>query len=620
MSVVIKTKRGTTEQWNNSTTPLQIGELGLDTTLNKLKAGNGTSLWEDLPFLTSDGGGDTGNITFDGVQIIGAGTASGDGYGNGTIELVPDADINTDQYLIIDPTAPNHIHIRGGGTQDASGADVFIGGERNNVRVSDGGRSVSVSTRPQPTTNTYTNMNSQSANYFVVANTAEIYVGDTGYYSQGGDLFTVNSITPDLHSPGTLTIAATSYGTPTTFIGGGAYVFIHEEEWENYWQFGADGVLHGPGGGTLIVSGISGEPGDDVFAIVADQNLVLQHGVGGAYLNDSTIANNHIATMGDILDANDYTDTAISTLGDTIDSGYIPITEKGTAGGVASLDLSGKVPLEQIDASSFAGATGPTGPTGPTGDDGFVAQTDAPTNTSLLWLDTDEVADNLNLGTTSSPGILQLTDSTSSTSTTTAATPNSVKTAYDSAVLAQNFLDPLSGFYYRTPTNSVTTTGTGNVASTNVTYYTPVQFSKSVTLDRIAINTNFTGFSGTALVRLGIFANTNGKPGALILDAGTVAPIAAATSYAITISQALSAGIYWVAMNTITAATTNVYYSVGNNNNNNNILFGGALASGNSGSSGAMGFTQSYTATSEFANAGTVSVTAFTPLTYVRVA
>ena len=41
-------------------------------------------------------------------------------------------------------------------------------------------------------------------------------------------------------------------------------------------------------------------------------------------------------------------------------------------------------------------------------------------------------------GTTSAAGILQLTDSTSSTSTTTAATPNSVKTAYDRASTAWN--------------------------------------------------------------------------------------------------------------------------------------------------------------------------------------
>jgi hypothetical protein len=36
-----------------------------------------------------------------------------------------------------------------------------------------------------------------------------------------------------------------------------------------------------------------------------------------------------------------------------------------------------------------AGPPGPTGPTGPTGDEGIVAQTEAPVNTDILWLDTD---------------------------------------------------------------------------------------------------------------------------------------------------------------------------------------------------------------------------------------
>ena len=221
-------------------------------------------------------------------------------------------------------------------------------------------------------------------------------------------------------------------------------------------------------------------------------------------------------------------------------------------------------------------------------------------------------------GTTSAAGVLQLTDSTSSTSTTTAATPNSVKTTYDVASSAHYLLDPISGSYYRTPVGNPVATG-ATPALANVTYYTAVVFSKSVTLDRIAINTNFTGFSGTASVRLGIFANTNGKPGNLILDAGTVAPIASASSYIITISQALSAGVYWVAMNTITAATTNYYYSIGNNNTNNINLFGGALSTTPT-SSGLAGFSQSYNATTAFANASGVSISTFCPITYVRVA
>ena len=134
---------------------------------------------------------------------------------------------------------------------------------------------------------------------------------------------------------------------------------------------------------------------------------------------------------------------------------------------------------------------------------GFVAQNTSPTNTSLLWVDTGaasladaggvqqvvagtnvtlsptngygvvtvnasastvsvnapitnagtSTAANLSVstGSTSTAGVLQLTDSTSSTSTTTAATPNSVKSAYDAAIasvqttLTISTTAPLSG-------------------------------------------------------------------------------------------------------------------------------------------------------------------------------
>jgi hypothetical protein len=359
MSVTIRVRRGTATQWAARTTPLLSGEFGYDLTNKITKIGDGTTLWASLPSIDpSSNGTNTGDITFDGVQIIGAGTASGDGYGNGTIELVPDADINTDQYLIIDPTAPNHIHIRGGGTQDASGADVFIGGERNNVRVSDGARSVYISTRPETVINTYTNLNETSNTSFIVSSTANIYVGDTMFYP-GGDIVTVDSVTENSPSTGLQTITANLNGEPASFVGGAAHVFNHEEFWDNYWQFGSDGVLHGPGGGTLIVSGISGEPGDDVFAIVADQNLVLQHGVGGAYLNDSTIANNHIATMGDIADANEYTDQAVAGLDNSLPLTYVPLSDVGQPDGVASLDEFGKIPDSEI-STAIARLASPT--------------------------------------------------------------------------------------------------------------------------------------------------------------------------------------------------------------------------------------------------------------------
>lgn len=44
----IRIKRGTTSQWNSSTTPLLGGELGYDTVTKTIKIGDGTTLWNSL--------------------------------------------------------------------------------------------------------------------------------------------------------------------------------------------------------------------------------------------------------------------------------------------------------------------------------------------------------------------------------------------------------------------------------------------------------------------------------------------------------------------------------------------------------------------------------------------
>lgn len=51
MSSVIRLRRGTSAQWATSTLVLAPAELGLDTTLNKLKVGNGLYTWPNLPYL-----------------------------------------------------------------------------------------------------------------------------------------------------------------------------------------------------------------------------------------------------------------------------------------------------------------------------------------------------------------------------------------------------------------------------------------------------------------------------------------------------------------------------------------------------------------------------------------
>lgn len=88
---------------------------------------------------TANGATVTGNIVINSSnsEINFVSNSSGDGIGYSTIQLVPDTNTTSDQYIIIDPTAPSHIHIRAGGTQDSSGAQLFLGGEKNYVRVTD---------------------------------------------------------------------------------------------------------------------------------------------------------------------------------------------------------------------------------------------------------------------------------------------------------------------------------------------------------------------------------------------------------------------------------------------------------------------------------------------------
>jgi hypothetical protein len=240
-------------------------------------------------------GGDTGDITFNGVQIIGAGTASGDGYNNGTIELVPDATLETDQYLIIDPTAPNHIHIRAGGIQDASTADLILGGERNNVYISDNGRSVSISTRPEQVVNSYVNANPVSNANFIVSNSANIYEGDEFFYPAGQPgTFTVSSVAYNTPSAELMTVTATG----VTFVSGGTYVFTHEESWNYQWGFTDNGYLYGPAMGGLLVSGILN--GDSDLWLSSNDNVVINGGDGGEFLNDPNTPGNQIAKLSDI--------------------------------------------------------------------------------------------------------------------------------------------------------------------------------------------------------------------------------------------------------------------------------------------------------------------------------
>jgi len=87
----------------------------------------------------------SGLINFgDGSSIQSISASSGDGLGATTLELTPDTNLTTDQYIVLDPTAPNHIHIRAGGIIDESTSLLYLGGEKANVLVTDSNHQVQI--------------------------------------------------------------------------------------------------------------------------------------------------------------------------------------------------------------------------------------------------------------------------------------------------------------------------------------------------------------------------------------------------------------------------------------------------------------------------------------------
>jgi hypothetical protein len=100
-AVTIKIRRGTSTQWASSTKPLALAELGLDTTLNKIKAGNGTSLWPALSFLSVIPSEITelAQDAIDAALVAGAGIAKTYNDNANTITLTVDSTIASKLYV-----------------------------------------------------------------------------------------------------------------------------------------------------------------------------------------------------------------------------------------------------------------------------------------------------------------------------------------------------------------------------------------------------------------------------------------------------------------------------------------------------------------------------------------
>jgi hypothetical protein len=259
--------------------------------------------------------------------LYGANKDSADQTGLNTIKLIPNEDHATDQFLVIEPTVPNHIHIRAGGTQDESNALLILGGERTSVTVSDNDRSVGISTRVARVDQTYTNMNEDSNAQFIASmptpNEQEVFVG---WKVLDADIeYTVNSVAINTPSEGLVTITATGLNFVTNL----PYTFYFDETYNNYWSFNANGVFSGPAMGGVKVPAIANSSDEDDLYIYAtggaDINIesndgkVVITGLNGEFLNDLSVETNQIATVGQLA----YTRV------------NVPTTSLGQAGDVA---------------------------------------------------------------------------------------------------------------------------------------------------------------------------------------------------------------------------------------------------------------------------------------------
>lgn len=218
---------------------------------------------------------------------------------------------------------------------------------------------------------------------------------------------------------------------------------------------------------------------------------------------------------------------------------------QGTTGSQGITGSQGTTGLQGLTGSQ--GITGLQGIQGLIGDEGIVAQTNAPTNTDILWLDTDEPADDNSIPAGGTTGQI-LTKIDNADYNTQWSSPSSSGPTLEAPAYVSN------RYYSSLNTNIATST-----LAANITRFIPIYIWEDATFDRIAVATAPSSFSGTATVRLGIFNNTSGLPDTVLLDAGTVSCTDAGTIYAITINQTLTKGWYWLAANSQTAATVNQF-------------------------------------------------------------
>lgn len=132
-------------------------------------------------------------------------------------------------------------------------------------------------------------------------------------------------------------------------------------------------------------------------------------------------------------------------------------------------------------------------------------------------------------------------DNMSSDSATAVASQQSIKAYVDSQAFVAPHLGFVSGDYYSML--GASGTATNFAINANRMYLVPFYVPETATFDRIGI---YVSSTAAASVRLGIYENSSGVAGDLVVDAGTVSTASSGLQTA-TISQSLTQGVYWLA-------------------------------------------------------------------------
>ena len=202
--------------------------------------------------------------------------------GSPTIVLDP-GNFNNDQKLVVDITAPNHVHLRAGGAIDQSTAELILGGERNKVAVSDSSKSIAITTAAT-IENTFVNANEVNNADLMVPDTSNILIGDN--IVMFGISYPVTYFSPDPNNTGFSIVRATG----ATFVAGDSYTFVREEPYDNYWQFTSTGVFSGPAMGGVKVPAISNSAeGNDLYVYANEADVNIQANDGAVTIDASEI-------------------------------------------------------------------------------------------------------------------------------------------------------------------------------------------------------------------------------------------------------------------------------------------------------------------------------------------